>query len=45
MLSLAGNFREFHTPDDLPRVTTSPEMLEQAYDVVRAAARDLISAT
>ncbi|WP_406320313.1 hypothetical protein [Streptomyces sp. NBC_01637] len=45
LLSLAGNFREFHTPDDLPRVTTSPEMLEQAYVAVRAAARDLISAT
>lgn len=45
LLSLAGNFREFHTPDDLPRTTTSPEVLEQAYNAVRAAARDLISAT
>ncbi|MFG1809662.1 hypothetical protein [Streptomyces sp. NPDC049040] len=45
LLSLAGNFREFHTPDDTPGVTTSAEVLEQAYDAVRAAARDLISAT
>ncbi|MFE2021910.1 hypothetical protein ACFW9O_28110 [Streptomyces sp. NPDC059499] len=44
LLSLAGNFRQFHTPDDLPQVTTSPEVLEQAYNAVRAAARDLISA-
>jgi hypothetical protein len=45
LLSLAGQFREFHTPDDLPRKTTSPEVLEQAYNAVRAAAHDLISAT
>lgn len=45
LLSLAGNFREFHTPDDTPRVTTSPAMLDQAYNAVRAAARDLLSAT
>ncbi|HZE32962.1 MAG TPA: hypothetical protein VE198_16185 [Actinoallomurus sp.] len=45
LLSLAGNFREFHTPDDLPRVTTSPEVLEQACNALRAAAHDLISAT
>ncbi|CAG6399095.1 hypothetical protein NMG29_35290 [Streptomyces cocklensis] len=45
LLSLAGNFRQFHTPDDTPRVTTSPEVLEQAYTAVRAAARDLLSAT
>jgi hypothetical protein len=45
LLSLAGNFREFHSPDDTPWVTTSAHMLEQAYDAVRAAAHDLISAT
>lgn len=45
LLSLAGNFREFHSPDDLPHVTTSPEVLEQAYNAVRAAAHDLIRAT
>ncbi|MFF1836502.1 hypothetical protein ACFVXE_20180 [Streptomyces sp. NPDC058231] len=44
LLSLAGNFREFHTPDDLPRITTSPEVLEQAYNAVRAAAHDLLGA-
>jgi hypothetical protein len=45
LLSLAGNFREFHAPDDLPRVSTSPEVLDQTYQAVRAAAQDLISAT
>jgi hypothetical protein len=45
LLSLAGNFRQFHTPDDLPRLTTSPEVLEQAYTAVRAAAGDLLAAT
>jgi hypothetical protein len=45
LLSLAGAFPEFHTPDDLPRTTTSPQVLEQAYNAVRAAANDLISAT
>ncbi|WP_377267830.1 hypothetical protein [Peterkaempfera sp. SMS 1(5)a] len=45
LLSLAGNFREFHSPDDLPHITTSPEVLEQAYTAVRAAAHDLIRAT
>ncbi|MCX5401731.1 hypothetical protein [Streptomyces sp. NBC_00102] len=44
LLSLAGNFREFHTPDDVPRATTSPAVLEQAYAAVRAAAGDLIAA-
>ncbi|MGW1464344.1 hypothetical protein ACWCPT_08325 [Streptomyces sp. NPDC002308] len=43
LLSLAGNFRQFHTPDDVPRVTTSPEVLEQAYTAIRAAAGDLIA--
>lgn len=45
LLSLAGNFRQFHTPDDLPHLTTSPEVLEKAYHAVRAGTRDLLSAT
>jgi hypothetical protein len=43
-VSLAGNSREFHTPDGLPRVTASPDVLEQSFNAVRAAAHDLISA-
>jgi hypothetical protein len=45
LLSLAGNFREFHTPDDVPRQTTSPEVLAQAHQAVTAAAHDLLAAT
>ncbi|WP_151772467.1 hypothetical protein [Streptomyces abyssomicinicus] len=45
LLSLAGNFRQFHTPDDLAHLTTSPEVLEQAYTAVRAGMRDLLAAT
>jgi hypothetical protein len=42
LLSIAGNFREFHSPDDVPEETTSPEVLLQAYNGVRAAAGDLL---
>ncbi|MGW5351914.1 hypothetical protein ACWERV_15570 [Streptomyces sp. NPDC004031] len=45
LLSVAGNFRQFHTPDDVPWVTTSPDVLAQAYTALRAAAGDLLAAT
>jgi hypothetical protein len=44
LLSFAGQFPQFHTPDDLPGVTTTPAVLDTAYRSVRSAALALIGA-
>jgi hypothetical protein len=45
LLSIAGNFREFHSPDDVVGVTTDPATLRQAYDAVLKASGDLLAYT
>lgn len=42
LLSFAGTFPQFHTPDDRPGVTTNPTLLDMAYRSVRAAAVALL---
>jgi hypothetical protein len=44
LLGFSGDFPQFHTPDDRPGLTTSPALLDTAYQSVHAAARALISA-
>jgi hypothetical protein len=44
LLGFSGDFPQFHTPDDRPGVTTSPALLDTAYQSVHAAALALISA-
>jgi hypothetical protein len=44
LLGFSGDFPRFHTPDDRPGVTTSPALLDTAYQSVHAAALALISA-
>jgi hypothetical protein len=44
LLSFAGQFPQFHTPDDRPGVTTTPALLDTAYRSVRSAALALIAA-
>jgi len=44
LLSFAGQFPQFHTPDDRPGVTTTPALLDTAYRSVRSAALALIGA-
>lgn len=39
LLSMAGMFPQFHTPDDLPDVVTSPELLDSICDLVLDLAR------
>ncbi len=41
VLSFTGLFPQFHTPGDLPETTTSPALMEAAYDAVYDAARAL----
>jgi hypothetical protein len=38
LLSFAGQFPQFHTPDDRPGVTTAPALLDTAYRSVHSAA-------
>ncbi|KQW43874.1 hypothetical protein ASC77_20950 [Nocardioides sp. Root1257] len=45
LLSVAGNFREFHSPDDVVSVSTDPATLRQAYDAIRAGVGDLLAFT
>jgi hypothetical protein len=44
MLSFAGQFPQFHTPDDRPGVTTTPALLETAYNSVHSATLALLRA-
>ncbi|HEV3379738.1 MAG TPA: hypothetical protein VG142_01930 [Trebonia sp.] len=44
LLGFSGDFPQFHTPDDQPGVTTTPALLDTAYQSVQAAALALISA-
>jgi hypothetical protein len=44
LLSFAGQFPQFHTPDDLPGVTTTPALLDTAYRSVHSAALALLAA-
>jgi hypothetical protein len=44
LLSFAGQFPQFHTPDDLPGATTTPALLDTAYRSVRSAALALLAA-
>jgi hypothetical protein len=44
LLSFAGQFPQFHTPDDRPGVTTTPALLDTAYQSVHSAALALIGA-
>jgi hypothetical protein len=44
LLGFSGDFPQFHTPDDRPGVTTSPALLDTAYQSVHAAALALINA-
>jgi hypothetical protein len=41
LLSMAGRFALFHTPEDLPERATTPALLERVHDAVLAAARIL----
>jgi hypothetical protein len=43
LLGFSGDFPQFHTPDDRPKVTTSPALLDIAYQSVHTAALALIS--
>jgi len=45
LLSIAGNLREFHSPDDVVGLTTDPATLQQAYRAVSAAMGDLLTFT
>jgi hypothetical protein len=44
LLSFAGQFPQFHTPDDRPGVTTTPALLDTAYRSVHSAALALLGA-
>ncbi|GAA5178576.1 hypothetical protein GCM10023322_06070 [Rugosimonospora acidiphila] len=44
LLSFAGQFPQFHTPDDRPGVATDPSLLDTAYRSVRGAAQALLGA-
>lgn len=44
MLSLTGNFSLFHTPDDLPALSTTPRLVTQAAAAVTSASRALYEA-
>jgi hypothetical protein len=44
LLGFSGDFPQFHTTDDRPEVTTSPALLNTAYQSVHAAALALINA-
>lgn len=44
MLSIAGQSRHFHTPDDLPEVATTPQLLELAIEAIGDAALALAGA-
>jgi len=37
LLSFAGSFRQFHTPEDKPEASTTPALLAQVYEAVRDA--------
>ena len=43
LLSFAGWFPQFHTPDDSATLTTSPDLLAQAYQSVNAAVAALLA--
>jgi hypothetical protein len=45
MCSIAGTFPRFHTPSDLPAVSTSPALLRDAIELARHLADILIGAT
>lgn len=45
LISFAGTFREFHTPDDRARRVTSPALLATAYGAVSGAVSELLAAT
>ncbi|MBO0847112.1 MAG: hypothetical protein J2P22_17055 [Nocardioides sp.] len=45
LLSIAGNFREFHSPDDVASVTTTPATLLQTYNAVHTATGDFLNYT
>ena len=42
LLSMAGGFSLFHTPDDVPELATSPALLERVYQAAVAAARAIV---
>lgn len=44
LLSFAGSFPLFHTPNDLPEAATSPALLERVYASVRDAVAALLAA-
>jgi hypothetical protein len=39
LISIAGGFPVQHAPEDLPRLATTPELLESSYRATLAAAR------
>jgi hypothetical protein len=41
LVSIAGGFPLFHTPDDMPERATTPALLERSYAAALAAARVL----
>lgn len=45
LLSMAGRFPLFHTPEDLPERATSPELLERVHHAVVAASRLVAAST
>ena len=45
LISMAGHFSLFHTPEDIPARATTAELLEQSYGAAREAAIVLAAAT
>ena len=45
LISMAGGFPLFHTPEDLPQRSTTPALLERVYDAAIAAARVVAKST
>ena len=45
LISMAGGFPLFHTPEDVPERATTPELLERVYHAAVAAARILARST
>ena len=45
LLSIAGGFPLFHTPEDVPERATSPALLERVFHAALAAARILATST
>jgi hypothetical protein len=45
LLSLAGTFTEFHTPDDVPSRTTRPNLLATVHEALNRSLRNLLDAT